>query len=269
MWMCSLDAPDHKPRRARECSNARAYLKSGGDGGGPRRPYFLLCQIGDQQSEQEDRGEKSDLEQKTFNAVRFKRNSASKQGSPPTSLPQGQALARVNSNTNRASFTSCLDCGAKAHKETSALRLYRLAHQHTRAPEVQTTGDTTPDQQIVYAVSLATSGGGNAKSGTERRKKGCGCGFSAVSVTGPVTPLSAFHFSICSCNDLSDFSTSWFLSMPSMLSEKETHCVSAAAIVQGVLQQATAINTTLGRIYPHPYRWTPQPASGLTMPHRI
>ena len=98
---------------------------SSGDGGGPRRPYFLLCQIGDQQSEQEDRGEKSDLEQKTFNAVRFKRNSASKQGSPPTSLPQGQALARANSNTNRASFTSCLDCAAKAHKETSGGEVLR------------------------------------------------------------------------------------------------------------------------------------------------
>ena len=105
-----------EPHRARVCSDALA--ESSGDGGGPRRPYFLLCQIGDQQSEQEDRGEKSDLEQKTFNAVRFKRISASKQGSPPTSLPQGQALARANSNTNRASFTSCLDCGAKAHKET-------------------------------------------------------------------------------------------------------------------------------------------------------
>ena len=140
----------HRQRRARVCSDALAEIS--GDGGGPRRSYFLLCQIGDQQNEQEDRGEKSDLEQKTFNAIRFSAfpvKSASKQGSPPTSLPQGQALARANSNTNRASFTSCLDCKAKAHKETSALRLYRLAHQHTRAPEVQTTGDTTPVQQIV------------------------------------------------------------------------------------------------------------------------
>src|SRR6516165_3517478 len=95
-----------KPHRARVCSDALG--ESSGDGGGPRRPYFLLCQIGDQQSEQEDRGEKSDLDQKTFNAVRFKPNSASKQSSPPTSLPLGQALARANSSTNRASFTSCL-----------------------------------------------------------------------------------------------------------------------------------------------------------------
>src|SRR5262249_59891213 len=71
------------------------------------------------------------------------------------------------------------------------------AHQQTRAPEVQTTGDTTPVQQIVYAVSLTTSGGSNAKSGTECRKR-CGCGFYALTVTGQVTPLSAFHFSICS-----------------------------------------------------------------------
>ena len=37
-----------------------------------------------------------------------------------------------------------------------------LPHQHSRAPEVQTTGDTTPVQQIVYAESLTTSGGSNA-----------------------------------------------------------------------------------------------------------
>ena len=37
-----------------------------------------------------------------------------------------------------------------------------ISHQHTRVPEVQTTGDTTPVQQIVYAVSLTTSGGSNA-----------------------------------------------------------------------------------------------------------
>ena len=115
------------------------------------------------------------------------------------------------------------------------------AHQQTRVPEVQTTGDTTPVQQIVYAVSLTTSGGSNAKSGTECRKKGWGCGFSAVAVTGPVTRLSAFHFSTCSCNDLSDCSTAWLLSMPSMVSVKETHCVCATAIVLGALQQTTAI----------------------------
>jgi hypothetical protein len=37
-----------------------------------------------------------------------------------------------------------------------------IPHQHTRAPEVQTTGETTPVQQIVYAVSLTTSGGSSA-----------------------------------------------------------------------------------------------------------
>ena len=35
-------------------------------------------------------------------------------------------------------------------------------HKHSRAPEVQTTGDTTPVQQIVYAESLTTSGGSSA-----------------------------------------------------------------------------------------------------------
>ena len=35
-------------------------------------------------------------------------------------------------------------------------------HQHSWAPEVQTTGDITPLQQIVYAESLTTSGGRNA-----------------------------------------------------------------------------------------------------------
>ena len=38
----------------------------------------------------------------------------------------------------------------------------RKLHQHNLAPEVQTTGDTTPVQQIVYAVSLTTSGRSNA-----------------------------------------------------------------------------------------------------------
>ena len=38
----------------------------------------------------------------------------------------------------------------------------QLSHQHNRAPEVQTTGDTTPVQQIVYAESLTISGGSNA-----------------------------------------------------------------------------------------------------------
>src|SRR6478609_4275187 len=117
-------------------------------------------------------------------------------------------------------------------------------HQHTRAPEVQTTGDTTPVQQIVYAESLTTSGGSNAKDGTELRQNGCGCGFSAVTVIGLVTPLSAFHFSICSSNDLSDFSTAWSLSTPSMVSVKERHPVCAAAIMHGALQQTIAIRAS-------------------------
>jgi hypothetical protein len=127
-----------------------------------------------------------------------------------------------------------------------------IPYRHSRAPEVQTTGDTTPVQQIVYAVSLTTSGGSSAKDGTELRQKGCGCGFSAVTVTGLVTPLSAFHFSICSSNDLSDFSTARSLLTPSIVSENETHCICAAAIVQGVLQQTTAISTMVGRIYSNP-----------------
>jgi hypothetical protein len=77
-------------------------------------------------------------------------------------------------------------------------------------------------------------------------------GFSAVMVTGPFTPLSAFHFSICSSNDLSDFSTARSLLTPSMVSENETHCIYAAAIVQGVLQQTTAVSTMVGRIYSQP-----------------
>jgi hypothetical protein len=53
-------------------------------------------------------------------------------------------------------------------------------------------------QQIVYAESLTISGGSNARDGTELRQKGVAVAFSADMVTGPVTPLSAFHFSICS-----------------------------------------------------------------------
>jgi hypothetical protein len=41
--------------------------------------------------------------------------------------------------------------------------------------------------------------------------------------------------------------------MPSMVSANEMHCVCAAAIVQGVLQQTIAVSTMVGRIYPHPY----------------
>ena len=43
-----------------------------------------------------------------------------------------------------------------------AVPISLIPHQHTRAPEVQTTGETTPVQQIVYAVSLTTSGGSSA-----------------------------------------------------------------------------------------------------------
>ena len=43
-----------------------------------------------------------------------------------------------------------------------AVPISRIPHKHTRAPEVQTTGETTPVQQIVYAESLTTSGGSSA-----------------------------------------------------------------------------------------------------------
>ena len=43
-----------------------------------------------------------------------------------------------------------------------AVPISLIPHQHTRAPEVQTTGETTPVQQIVYAELLTTSGGSNA-----------------------------------------------------------------------------------------------------------
>jgi hypothetical protein len=59
--------------------------------------------------------------------------------------------------------------------------------------------------------------------------------------------LSVFHFSICSANDFSDFSTAWSLSMPSMVSEKEAHCACAAAIV---LQQVTAIKASYAGALP-------------------
>ena len=36
-----------------------------------------------------------------------------------------------------------------------------------------------------------------------------------------------------------------------MESENETHCICAAAIVQGVLQQTIAVSTMVGRIYSH------------------
>jgi len=63
-------------------------------------------------------------------------------------------------------------------------------------------------------------------------------------------PFFAFHSSISSRNDLSDFATAWFLSTASSVPETKTHCVWATAIVQGVLQQDTVIRASnmLGRI---------------------
>jgi hypothetical protein len=60
-------------------------------------------------------------------------------------------------------------------------------------------------------------------------------------------------------NDLSDFSTARSLLTPSMESENETHRICAAAIVQGVLQQTTAVSTMVGRIYSH------HPSSGFPL----
>ena len=65
----------------------------------------------------------------------------------------------------------------------------------------------------------------------------------AVAVASP-----QLRFSICSSNDLRDFSTARSLLTPSMVSENEAHCVCAAAIVQAVLQQTTAIRTMIGRM---------------------
>ena len=86
----------------------------------------------------------------------------------------------------------------------------RYGHQQTLAPEVQTTGDTTPAQQIVWAESLTTSGGSNRWGLTELRQSGFGVGLCGVSVTGPVTLLSVFHLSIASRKDFSDFSAALF-----------------------------------------------------------
>ena len=47
-----------------------------------------------------------------------------------------------------------------AHRKAQKRRV--VPYQHILAPEVQTTGDTTPVQQIVYVESLTTSGGSNA-----------------------------------------------------------------------------------------------------------
>ena len=71
-----------------------------------------------------------------------------------------------------------LEVSALCHKQTSHRRAVKgptassvlryavptslIPHQHTRVPEVQTTGETTPVQQIVYAESLTTSGGSSA-----------------------------------------------------------------------------------------------------------
>jgi hypothetical protein len=48
--------------------------------------------------------------------------------------------------------------------------VFATVHQQSCAPEVQTTGDTTPAQQIVWAESLTTSGGSNRWGLTELRQ---------------------------------------------------------------------------------------------------
>jgi hypothetical protein len=74
-----------------------------------------------------------------------------------------------------------------------------------------------------------------------------------LSVTGPVTPLSAFHFSICSSNNLSDFSTARSLLTPSMESERvlypSTLLFGANAVIQGQIVVGT-LQTIAGQLGP-------------------
>jgi hypothetical protein len=74
-----------------------------------------------------------------------------------------------------------------------------------------------------------------------------GAGFSAVSLTGPVTPFSIFHLSIASRKDFTDFSTAFSFPRASAVPAMTTQRVCAAAMVQGMIQQETAIRTMLGR----------------------
>jgi hypothetical protein len=50
-------------------------------------------------------------------------------------------------------------------------------------------------------------------------------GFCAISLTGPVTPVSAFHLSIASRKDFSDASTAFDLTSASAVPEKYMHRV--------------------------------------------
>ena len=65
-----------------------------------------------------------------------------------------------------------------------------------------------------------------------------------------LTLLSVFHLSIASRKDFSDFSTALFFPRASAVPEMTMHRGCAAAIVHGVLQQATTIKAMLGRTYP-------------------
>ena len=67
-----------------------------------------------------------------------------------------------------------------------------------------------------------------------------------VAVASPQLPYQSRRY------PLYDFSTARSLLTPSMVSENETHCVCAAAIVQGAFQQTTATSTMVGRILSAP-----------------
>ena len=59
-------------------------------------------------------------------------------------------------------------------------------------------------------------------------------------------PFFAFHSSISSRNDLSDFATAWFLSTASSVPETKTHCVAAAIVLQQ--EMVISASNMLGRI---------------------
>ena len=118
-----------------------------------------------------------------------------------------------------------------------------MPHQHIRAPEVQTTGDTTPVQQIVYAErsrhrveEMHKLERASPKRMWLRLLRSCGHRTGHAVIRFPLLDLLV--------QDLSDFSTARSLLTPSMVSVKERHPVCAAAIVQGVPQQATAIKAS-------------------------
>jgi hypothetical protein len=73
-------------------------------------------------------------------------------------------IADIRQRIEHVCFVPLADISPQSSEGPTAyaVPMSLIPYQHSRAPEVQTTGETTPVQQIVYAESLTTSGGSSS-----------------------------------------------------------------------------------------------------------